>query len=234
MKYSRKTFLSDEQQKASIAHYLQQRKRIGGKIPVTGRSVENYAIQLFPDIDGSLTRHVGTKDYLDVACGINPMYPKSLLCSLKGSRKKHGLDIHECTEPVAPGVRYVRASAYKTGLPSHSYDCITVNNFMYFWESHPQKLLQLYKEMNRLLKKGGTLRIFPVFYGNYACDNVDLHDYLNTHFCIQCLRPKHDYSKEAPVYIRDGEMIQASAGHGKNEHRIYHQLMAHVVILHKL
>ena len=94
--------------------------------------------------------------------------------------------------------------------------------------------LQIYKEMHRLLKKGGTLRIFPVFYGNYACDNVELHDYLNTHFCIQCLRPKRDYSKEAPVYIEDGEMMHATSGHGKNEHRIYHHLMAHVVILHKL
>ena len=87
----------------------------------------------------------------------------------------------------------------------NSYDCITINNFMYFWESNPQKLLKMYKELYKLIRIGGTIRIFPVFYGNYYCDNVELFDFLNSHFSIQCLRPNKDYSKESPIYLENQE-----------------------------
>ena len=34
------------------------------------------------------------KDYLDVACGINHLYPESLIRNIDGNKKKHCLDIH--------------------------------------------------------------------------------------------------------------------------------------------
>ena len=96
MKYSRKTFLPREKQKEIIKKSLKERDYIKGDIPITGRSLQNYLTQLFPDIDGSTTllQHLKQKDYLDIACGINHLYPKSLLQQLSGSKKRHGLDIH--------------------------------------------------------------------------------------------------------------------------------------------
>ena len=77
------------------------------------------------------------------------------------------------------------------------------------WELDADKLLTLYKEFHRILRSGGELRVFPVFYGNYSRNNVELHEYLNTHFAIRCLRPVRDYSKEPPVYLED-DVIKAT------------------------
>jgi SAM-dependent methyltransferase len=232
MKYSRKTFHDSQTQKDLINQYLRERYRVSGKIPITGRSLQNYSIQLFPDLDPKeVCSHIGKQDYLDVACGINHLYPQSLLRNLKGSNKKYGLDIHSL--PSETSVKYTKGSIYKTNYKSGSFDCITVNNFMYFWEQNPHKLLEIYKEIYRLIRDGGEVRIFPVFFGNYSCDNIELYDYLNSKFKIRCLRPKNDYSKEAPVYLEEDEIKQSTPSHGTNENRIYHKLMAHVVILTK-
>ena len=241
MKYSRKTFLDSEAQKELIDHYLKERLKVSGKIPITGRSLQNYATQLFPDIDPKkVLPYVGTKDYLDVACGINHLYPESLLRNLQGpkTKTKIGLDIHSLANAATNNkvnyTNYTKGSIYKTNFKSGSFDCITVNNFMYFWEQNPHKLLEIYKEIYRLLRVGGEIRIFPVFFGNYSCDNIELFEYLNTHFVIRCLRPKTDYSKESPVYLEDDEIKQSSASHGLNENRIYHKLMTHVVIFTRI
>ena len=169
MKYSRKTFLDRFEQKDLIKFREKERAYIEGSIPKTGRSFKNYAIQLFPDIQqDKLLHHLQNKDYLDIACGINHLYPESLLCKLQGSKKRHGLDIHS-RNSTHKRVKYFKGSIYNTGFSENSYDCITINNFMYFWESNPQKLLKMYKELYKLIRIGGTIRIFPVFYGNYYC-----------------------------------------------------------------
>ena len=105
---------------------------------------------------------------------------------------------------------------------------------MYFWEYNPQKLIQMYKELYRLIRVGGTIRIFPVFYGNYYLDNVELYDFINTHFSIQCLRPKKDYSKESPIYIEKNIIHTTVIQNGINEYQLNHELMAHCLVLRKL
>ena len=230
MKYHRISFIDLETQEETIQSALEGRLRIHGNIPITGRSMTNYSIQLFPDISSSkLLSNVGSKDYLDVACGINHLYRESLLSKLAGTHKKHGLDIHDL-EDSQGSCKYYQGSAYKTKFSDNSYDLITVNNFMYLWELDPEKLLALYKEFHRILRSGGELRVFPVFYGNYYRNNVELHEYLNTHFAIRCLRPVRDYSKEPPVYLEDDVIKKGVAGHGTNEHSKYTTLMAHVAI----
>ena len=234
MKYSRKTFLDRFKQKDLIKFREKERAYVEGSIPKTGRSLQNYTIQLFPDIQqDKLLHHLQNKDYLDIACGINHLYPESLLCKLQGSKKKHGLDIHS-RDSTHKKVKYFKGSIYNTGFSENSYDCITINNFMYFWESNPQKLLKMYKELYKLIRIGGTIRIFPVFYGNYYCDNVELFDFLNSHFSIQCLRPKKDYSKESPIYLENQEIKKTDPANGINEYKDSHELMAHVIILRKL
>ena len=234
MKYSRKTFLNRFDQKDSIKFREKERAYVEGSIPKTGRSLQNYSIQLFPDIQqDKLLHYLQNKDYLDIACGINHLYSESLLCKLQGSKKKHGLDIHS-KDSTHKKVKYFKGSIYNMGFSENSYDCITINNFMYFWESNPQKLLKMYKELYKLIRIGGTIRIFPVFYGNYYCDNVELFDFLNTHFSIQCLRPKKDYSKESPIYLENQEIKKTDSANGINEYKDNHELMAHVIILRKL
>ena len=234
MKYIRKTFLDREKQKKIIQLCSKERAYVEGKIPITGRSIENYSIQLFPDIDQSkLLKSLLDKDYLDIACGINHLYKDSLLCKLKGTKKRHGLDIHS-SNSVHKNIKYFKGSIYDINFPKNSYDCITINNYMYFWESNPHKLLKMYKELYKILKLNGEIRIFPVYYGNYYYDNIELYNYLNIHFSIQCLRPKKDYSKEAPIYLKKGNIRTTKVDSGINEYKDNHELMAYVIILRKL
>jgi len=234
MKYKRKTFIDRYTQKELIKLGEKDRAYIEGNIPITGRSINNYSVQLFPDIEeDKLLNYLIDKDYLDIACGINHLYPKSLLCKLKGNKKRHGLDIHESNSKTK-SIQYFKGSIYNMNFPKNSYDCITINNFMYFWESNPHKLLKMYKELYKILKLNGKIRIFPVYFGNYFCDNVELYDYLNENFTIQCLRPKKDYSKEPPIYLEKNEIRKTIPINGINEYKDSLELMAHVIILQKI
>lgn len=198
------------------------------QIPITGRSYVNYSMQLFPDIPKKqLLTYMGTKDYLDIACGINHLYPKSLLNMIKGTKMKHGLDIHSKSEG-----NYFKGSIYKTSFNNNSYDCITINNFLYFWEYKPDNLLKIYKELHRICKKNGEIRVFPVFFGNYHQDKVELFEYLNNNFRLQLVRG-NDYSKEIPIYMEDGEILKAEPVVKDQEYKLNHQLMAYALVLYK-
>ena len=123
-----KSFPKQDKQLELFKDSLDTRKYISGDIPITARSLTNYSTNIFPDVPTKqLSTYVSKRDYLDVACGINHLYPESLLSHLKGAKKKHGLDIHSKTEG-----NYFKGSIYKTSFPNSSYDCITINNFMYF------------------------------------------------------------------------------------------------------
>ena len=235
MKTKRKSLPKEEIQHRNVKESLKNRAYVEGKIPKTGRSLENYSVQLFPDVSNPLT-YLKNKDYLDLACGINHMYPESLLGQLaknSKSKKRDGLDIHSDSKCLYPTMKYFKGSSQNTNLPTNSYDCITVNNYMYFWEYNTQNLLKIYKELFRILKPGGELRIFPIFYSNYHNDNIELFDLLNDCFFVKCLRPKKDYSKESPIYIEGGEVKQTDVKNGQNEYRLNHELMAQVLILKK-
>ena len=235
MKVKRKSLPKEEIQKKNVKESLKDRAYIEGNIPKTGRSLENYSVQLFPDVSNPLT-YLKNKDYLDLACGINHMYDKSLLCQLaKSSRGKiNGLDIHNDSKCLYPNMKYFKGSSHKLEFPDNSYDCITINNYLYFWEFNTKNLIKIYKELFRVLKLGGEIRIFPIFYSNYDNDNVELMDLLNECFFIKCLRPKKDYSKESPIYIENGEIKKTHIRNGLNEYRLNHELMAQVLILKKL
>jgi len=240
MKVKRKSFPNRPTQKKVIDESLSSRKFVEGAIPITARSLENYQIQLFPDVENVLN-HLKKKDYLDIACGINHLYPESLLCQLsnKGSnnKKRHGLDVHSKDEEVDgcnnKKIQYYKKSVYNTKFPDSSYDCITINNFLYFWELKTENLLRSFKELHRICKKGGEIRIFPIFFGNYYLDNIELFDYLNEHFSIRLLRPKKDYSSESPVYLEGGEIKPTPKSNGTIEYSANHKLMANCLILTK-
>lgn len=232
MKVNRKTFIDKKEQKELIKISNKERAYIEGKIPITGRTKENYSVHIFPDVK-DVQNYLKDKDYLDIACGINHEYSESLLRKLTGNKKKHGLDIHN-TDTQVEKVKYFNRSIYHTKFNNATYDCITINNFLYFWESKPNNLLTIFKELYRILKKDGEIRIFPVYYGNYHLDNIELYRFLNEHFYIRCLFPKNDYSKESPIYIENGEIKKTDKGNGINEYRLNRKLMSMVLILKKI
>ena len=234
MKINRKSFPKQEIQKDLVKESLSTRLFIAGTVPITGRSIVNYSIQLFPDVETKkLVSYMNNKDYLDLACGINHKYPKSLLCQLNNKKKRHGLDIHGKNEKMNH-IHYYKGDAFKTPFHNNSYDCITINNYMYFWETKSEDLLKLFKELHRICKKDGEVRIFPVFFGNYSLDNIELYDYLNEHFSIQCLRPKKDYSNESAMCIKNDEIIQLPKNSGSTEYRENHNLMSTCLVIKKL
>ena len=209
MKVIRKTLPKREEQKERVKETLKDRSYIEGKIPKTGRSFTNYSVQLFPDIEKSkLLSYLKDKIYLDLACGINHMYNESLLCQLAKSSKgkRDGLDIHSDKQTLCQNVNYYKGTSLKTNLSSNTYDCITINNYLYFWEYNTKKLIHIYKELFRILKPGGELRIFPIFFSNYHNDNVELFDLINELFFVKCftirVKPKNIFT--VPNKVVDG------------------------------
>ena len=68
MKYKRKTFIDGKFQKELIKLGEKDRAYIEGEIPKTGRSIKNYSVQLFPDIDSNkLVSDLVNQDYLDIS-----------------------------------------------------------------------------------------------------------------------------------------------------------------------
>ena len=88
MKHSRKSFIDRVKQKEMIKDSLKERAYIEGEIPITGRQ-NNCPDNLFPDID-RMDEYCKSRDYLDIACGINHRYPASLLRSIRV--KKRNMD----------------------------------------------------------------------------------------------------------------------------------------------
>lgn len=209
-------------------------------IPITGRTKKNYEMQLFPDLNQKqINAFMKDKDYLDVACGMNHVYEGSLLSSLsstKGSKVRvlvlrHGLDIHDLgtRDSNIRNIRYIQGSVYNMkGLPK--YDIITVNNFLYFWELNPKKILVAIKELFHHLKKDGELRIFPVYYGDYSLNLIELHKFCNENFWISCIRPT--YSSEVPIFYEDG-IQKGLKSDGQVEKSKNTKLMSHTLILKK-
>ena len=213
-------------------------------IPITGRTKKNYEMQLFPDLkqkQKQINAFMKNKDYLDLACGMNHVYEGSLLSSLANpslATKKvlrHGLDIHELDlenkskEKGIRNIRYIQGSVYNMkGLPK--YDVITVNNFLYFWELNPKKILLAFKELFHHLKKDGELRIFPVYYGDYSLNLIELHKFINENFWLSCIQPT--YSNEVPIFYQDG-VQKGLKSDGQVEKSKNTKLMSHTLILKK-
>lgn len=235
MKINRKKFPTQENQRRIVKDSLETRLFVAGKLPITGRSFTNYSIQLFPDVKSNkLNSYMKDKDLLDMACGVNHQYKDSFLCKLGKGKKRHGIDIHSQTDSCISHVTYFKGSAFKTKFSANSYDCITINNFMYLWITKASELLVLFKELYRIAKPGAEIRIFPVYFGNYSLDTIDVFTYLNTHFSIQCFLPETDFSKESPICIKKGEIVQLPPSNGNAEYRENHKLMSMCLLLRKL
>ena len=180
--------------------------------PVTGRGIESYVKHLFPDLSNSSQSSQSNKDsvfnylkykkFLDIGCGINHVYKNALLYQLiKKKYNATGLDLYSFPNHHP---NFVSVSIMKTNLKSSYYDSITSQYFLHYWMDNAKDLLKAFKEIHRILKKNGTLRIYPVYYGNYHYNDETFIKYLDTHFKVKVLKPKFYGEKVAYIYPGEG------------------------------
>ena len=192
----------------SLTDYISNLTILCNKAPVTGRTLEGYKRHLFPDIKtkskSQFLDYFKNKNYLDMGSGINHLFEKSLINQiLKRKYKGLAMDLYKFPTPQK---HFKSGSVFNTKLKSNTYDIITSQYFLYYWLDDPEKLIKAFKELNRLLKKGGCLRIYPVYYGNYHYNDEDLIRYLESNFNIMLKKPA--FFKERVAYIYPGENIK--------------------------
>ena len=174
--------------------------------PVTGRGIESYKHHLFMD-QTNVFKYLKNKNYLDVGCGINHLYSNALLYKLikKGYNAK-GLDLYQFPDSNNKSNHFVSRSIKNTKFPKNSFDVITSQYFLYYWMDNAKDLLETFKELNRILKGGGEVRVYPVYFGNFHYNDDMLLNYLLKNFDIEVLKPK--FIREKVAYIYPGEDIK--------------------------
>mgnify|MGYP006097550491 CR=1 FL=1 len=106
-----------------------------------------------------------------MGCGINHLYKDALLYQLIQKKyKAMGMDLYKFPKKHP---HFKSGSILKTKLPDNSFDIITSQYFMYYWMDNTKQLLKAYKELNRILKDKGEIRIYPVYFGNYQAIDAE-------------------------------------------------------------
>lgn len=200
-------------------------------ISITARTKDLYDKHLFPDCSNSqINAHLKNKRILDIGCGYNPMYDESLM--------KYVLDKPELNTEIT-GVdiidmkmeNYKKQSIYNLG-GFKNVDTILINNLLYFWINKPDDLLRSFKSMHKALKKGGEIRIFPVYMDNWTMDDDHVKKFINNHFFSRSLTPK--YVSEDPFYQdKENDKIYVLYGLGEKEVKINKMLKSTTLILKK-
>ena len=92
-----------------------------------------------------------------------------------------------------------------------------------------------YKELNRILKDKGEIRIYPVYFGNYHYNDEKLLNYLLNNFNITIKYPKFYKERVAYIYKGEGEedIKKTDISVGNKEARDAESLNASVLILKK-
>ena len=200
-------------------------------IPVTGRSLNYYLKSLFVDFKTkeALFKWLKGKKFVDVGSGINHIYDKSLLYKLIHKKHKaYGLDIAK----VDNNRHYLKKSIFKTGISSNSCDIVAINNLLYFHLHKMSQIKRALKELHRILKKDGELRIFPIFYGNYFLGDDDLKEFVNKLFFVRILTPKN-LRNENPIFLIDDEIVKGDKQVGIGECKIMERLDSKTVVFKK-
>ena len=202
------------------------------KAPVTGRGLKSYQKHLFPDVKNVFT-YLKKKSFLDMGCGINHLYKEALLYKLiQKNYQAMGMDLYKFPKKHA---NFKTGSVLKTKLPDNSFDVITSQYFMYYWMDNTKQLLKAYKELNRILKDKGEIRIYPVYFGNYHFNDDKLLNYLLNNFDITIKYPKFFKERVAYIYKGEGEedIKKTDISVGNKEARDAESLNASVLILKK-
>ena len=172
---------------------------------VTGRNITSYNKHFFPEYTrNQMIKLLMSKRFLDVGSGLNHTIPNSLICILKdkGSRYAKGMDIVEF-EKKSPS--YINASIMKTGLKSNSIDMMTSQYVLYSHVKTISHLKKSFKEIHRILKKNGEIRIYPIYYGNYYLGDNGLKRYIDKLFDVKIIEPEF-YIDKNKTLLYGGEL----------------------------
>lgn len=191
-------------------------------IVVTGRTANCYLKQLFPD---GWYEFMGHKAILDIGCGLNPIYPKSFINRINGI----GLDIFS-PKYIGNPSNYIQGSIYKTGFPDNTFDLILCHYLLYFWIDKPDLLKKAFRELYRILKSKGEIRIFPIYFANYSLSDIKFFAFMNNMFKIRLVKPKV-YSKDGSMYYEKGKFIKTKSD--SDEANLNKKLMSYTLILSK-
>ena len=170
---------------------------------VTGRNITSYHKHFFPEYTrNKMIKLLIPKRFLDVGSGLNHTIPNSLISILKdkGSRYAKGMDIVEHKKPSS---MYIKTSIMKTGLRSNSIDIMTSQYVLYSHIKTIPHLKKSFKEIHRILKKNGQIRVYPIYYGNYYLGDKGLKRYIDKLFDIEIIEPEFYIDKNKILLYGD-------------------------------
>lgn len=155
---------------------------------ITGRNIQSYLHHFFPHLKKkTLLRDLKNKSVLDLGSGLNHLVPNSFLVELaKKNIRVKGLDIVK----LPPHPLYIKESLYDTKLPSNSIDLILSQYILYSHIYTVKLLRKALREIDRILVKGGELRVYPVYFGNYYLGNERLKLWIDQKFSINVIEPE--------------------------------------------
>ena len=200
-------------------------------ISITARTKELYDRHLFPDLTSvKIDRAITNKRILDIGCGYNPIYDDSFINYVVNNPKLNceikGIDIIDMDMP-----NYKKTSIF-TVKDEKGVDYILINNLLYFWINKPKDLLKIYANLEKSLKPGGEIRVFPVYMDNFTMDSEDVKRLINNKFFVRTIIPH--YHAEDPFYQdKEADEIYVLEGLGERETKINKMLKSTTLILKK-
>ena len=172
---------------------------------ITARSIVTYKDHLFPELEdnNSLINKLINKSFLDIGSGANHIYTESLLYKLihKKSKWSKGIDI--CCSKFKNNPFFINRSLYDTGLDKNSINIAVCQYVLYSHIKTIETLKKAFKEIHRILKVGGEIRIYPIYYGNYFLSDKSFKRHLQRKFKITIIDPKYSVDTNKKLYIKD-------------------------------
>lgn len=192
---------------------------------ITGRNAQTYLSHLFPSFNSQkqLIESLRRKRVLDIGSGLNHLLPQSFIYKLSKKRNTwvKGLDIVDLPEHDL----YIKGSLYDTKLRNSFLDVIVCQYVLYSHINSVKNLKKAYKEIHRILKKGGEMRIYPVYFGNYFLGNDNFKKWIHQRFKVKVIDPKFyiDKNKKKCILPCEGEYETFSDSYIME--RVRHDLM---------
>ena len=170
---------------------------------ITARSIITYKDHLFPKMknENTLIDFLMDKSYLDIGSGANHIYTQSLLFKLLHKKSRYAKGIDNCCSELKPHPNFINKTLFDTGLTKNSIDIATCQYVLYSHIKTINNLKKAFKEIYRILKVGGELRVYPIYYGNYFLGEPAFKKYLEQKFIISIIDPLYSVDTNKRLYI---------------------------------
>jgi len=156
---------------------------------ITGRNMQTYLKHLYPSFkyEKCLLKHLRGKKILDLGSGLNHLLPQSFISKLNKQPRTwaKGIDIVNL-----PNHRnFLKQSLFHTNLRNSFLDLIVCQYVLYSHVNSVELLKKTFKEVHRILKKGGEIRIYPVYFGNYSLGDKNFEKWIRQRFQVKTIDP---------------------------------------------